>query len=291
MTTAHSLLPDTLITPEWLQSHLDDPNLVVLDCTVGVDFQPDGGFRIFSGRDDYNTVHIPGAGFADLLTDLSDPDKTGWVPMPTPERFCAAMGALGVGDESTVVLYDGNGRMWSARVWWMLRWVGFDRVAILDGGLDLWMAEGRPVSTAPASYPVRSLTPRLRPNLIAHRAEILAALEQGAVDSGALCLVDTLDAQSYRAQRIPGATHFDAMQLLDNDGTYRTDDELAAMFDGAQDTRTVTYCGGGVAAASAAFVLHRLGYRDVAVYAASLQEWLADPANPLETESALEAEA
>ncbi len=268
---------DTLVTTEWLSQHLSDPNLVVLDCTVNVEPDPETGFRIVTGRGDYDLGHIPGAGFADLLVDLSATDKPDWwVPMPTPERFCAAMGALGVGDDSRVVLYDGNNAMWAARVWWMLRWIGFDNAALLDGGSKLWVAEGRPLSTEPSTQSTRTLTPALRPELIADRDEVFTAIGDDNT-----CLIHTLGEETYKAQHIPSAINIDAGHLLDKSGRYRSTDELDALFTGDRAARSITYCGGGVAASSNAFIMARIGFSDVAVYAASMQEWTADPANPL----------
>ncbi len=123
----------------------------------------DGSFEILSGRADYEGGHIPSAGFADLMGDLSDGDSPLRFAVPTPEQFCAAMGALGVGDDSPVVLYDGSDSVWAARVWWMLRWVGFDRAALLDGGLKAWTAEDRPLSTEPAE-PTREDSSRPLPD-------------------------------------------------------------------------------------------------------------------------------
>ena len=153
---------DTLVTTEWLSQHLDAPDFVLLDCTVCTIPEDDGGFHNVSGRPDYDVGHIPNAGFADLKGDLSDNTSPIEFAMPTPEQFCAAMGALGVGDESRVVLYDTNYTAWAARVWWMLRWVGFDRAAILDGGT--WRLGGRrsaPVYRAcyPAGETVNPRTP------------------------------------------------------------------------------------------------------------------------------------
>ena len=280
MTSISQSRMDTLVTTDWLSQHLNDPDLVVLDCTVIVKPSGDDGFQLVSGRANYDAGHIPSAGFADLLGDLSDRDSSFWVPMPTPEQFCSAMGTLGVGDDSRVVLYDGNHSMWAARVWWMLRWVGFDRAALLDGGLKVWTAEGRPLSTEPSSRPAKRLTPAPRAELIADRDEVFAA-----IDDDAVCVIDTLSAASYRAQHIPGSSNIDASHLLDESGRYRPDDELLAMHSGDRNARTITYCGGGVAASSNAFIMTRLGFTNVAVYAASMQEWAADPANPLVVET------
>jgi thiosulfate/3-mercaptopyruvate sulfurtransferase len=275
---------DTLVTTEWLSQHLDDPDLVVLDCTVRTEPGDGGGFTNVSGRADYDGGHIPSAGFADLTGDLSDSNSPIEFAVPTPEHFCSAMGALGVGDDSRVVLYDGYLSAWAARVWWMLRWVGFDRAALLDGGLKAWTAEGRPLSTAPATRPAKHLTPAPRPELIADRHEVLAA-----IDDAAVCLIDTLPEAFYRGEQtlydrpghIPGASNICAIDLLDESGRYRPHDELAALHDGDRNARTITYCGGGIMASSNAFVMTRLGFTNVAVYTASLQEWAADPTNPM----------
>ena len=166
----------------------------------------------------------------------------------------------------------------------MLRWVGFDRAALLDGGLGAWTAEGRPLSTEPANRPAKGLTPAPRPELIADRDEVLAA-----IDNDAVSIIDVLPESHYRGEmsmydrpgHIPGASNNPSTALLDESGRYRPHDELAAMLDGDRNARTITYCGGGIAASSNAFIMTRLGFTDVAVYTASLQEWAADPANPL----------
>jgi len=281
-------ITDTLVTTQWLSLHLDDPDLVVLDCSVRVEMDEDGGFRTLSGRVDYEGGHIPSAGFADLIVDLSDGDSPYKFALPTPEQFSAAIGALGVGDDSLVVLYDGGMSGWAARVWWMLRWVGFDRAAVLDGGLGAWTAEGRPLSTEPADRPANKLTPAPRPDLIADRDEVFAA-----IDNDAVSIIDVLPEASYRGEmrmydrpgHITGASNTPSTSLLDESGRYRSHDELAAMHDGDRNGRVITYCGGGIAASSNAFIMTRLGFTDVAVYTASLQEWAADPANPMEVDT------
>jgi len=275
---------DTLVTAQWLSEHIDDPDLVVLDCTVVVEPNKDGGVRILSGRAAYEAGHIPSAGFADLMGDLSDGNSPLKFAVGTPQQFSAAMGELGVGDDSRVVLYDGNNMVWAARVWWMLRWIGFDRAALLNGGLGAWTTEDRPLSTEPANRPAQKLTPAPRPELIADRDDVLAA-----IDNNAVSIIDALPEASYRGEmamydrpgHIPGASNIPAFALVDDSGHYLPLEELAAIFDGDRNARTITYCGGGIAASSTAFIMSRLGYTDVAVYTASLQEWAADPANPM----------
>jgi thiosulfate/3-mercaptopyruvate sulfurtransferase len=280
---------DSLVTTEWLSEHLDDPDLVVLDCTVRVEMEEGGGFQVLSGRADYDAGHIPTAGFADLMGDLSDSESPFSFAVPTPEQFAAAMGALGVGDASRVVLYDASGSAWAARVWWMLRWIGFDRAALLDGGLGAWASEERPLSTEPVSRQAKQLTPAPRPELIADRDEVLAA-----IDNEAVWIIDALPAESFRGEmamygrpgHIPGASNIPVFSLLDETGHYRPLEELEALHDRDHGTRAITYCGGGIAASSNAFIMTRLGYSNVAVYTASLQEWAADPDLPMEVEEA-----
>ncbi|HEY9050471.1 MAG TPA: rhodanese-like domain-containing protein, partial [Gammaproteobacteria bacterium] len=183
-----------------------------------------------------------------------------------------------------VVLYDSIYTAWAARVWWMLRWVGFDNAAILDGGLQVWAAEKRPLSTEPITRPTKKLTPRPRPQLIADRDEVLAGINNDAV-----CLIDTLPSEFYRGDasiyarpgHIPGAININGLDLLDKSGRFRPQEELAAMHKNIRDTRNITYCGGGIVASANAFIMTRLGFTNVAVYTASLQEWAADPANPM----------
>jgi thiosulfate/3-mercaptopyruvate sulfurtransferase len=276
---------ETLVTTQWLSEHLDDPDLVVLDCSVRVEMEEGGGFQILNGRSDYEAGHIPSAVFADLLGDLSDSESSFRFAVPSPEQFAAAMGALGVGDDSRVVLYDSSGSAWAARVWWMLRWIGFDRAALLDGGYGAWVAEERPVSTEPAGREARQLTPALRPGLIADRDEVLAA-----IDDEGVWIIDALPPESFqglmamydRPGHIPGASNIPSMSLMDEAGRFRPLEELAVLHDRDHGTRAITYCGGGIAASSNAFVMTRLGFTNVAVYTASLQEWAADPALPME---------
>jgi thiosulfate/3-mercaptopyruvate sulfurtransferase len=279
-------LPGSLVTTGWLAEHLDDPDLVVLDCTVTVR-QGEEGLVIENGRAAYEAGHIPTAGFADLMGELADADSPIDYAVPSPEAFAAAMGALGVGDDTRVVLYDAGMSAWAARVWWMLRWVGFDRAAVLDGGLAAWKAEGRPLATASDDEPVRVLTPSPRPELIADRDEVFAAIGDETVR-----LIDVLPEAHFRGEmtmyarpgHIPGAENLPMTALLDEAGRFRSQDGLAALFGADRDGRAIIYCGGGIAASATALAMTRAGFTDVAVYTASLQEWAADPANPMTTD-------
>ncbi|MEQ8207799.1 MAG: sulfurtransferase [Woeseia sp.] len=278
---------DTLVSAEWLSQHYQDSDLVVLDATVMIERTDDGGMRTVNGRENFNKGHIPGARFADLMGELVDTDSPLHYAVPEPEAFAAAMENLGVGDNTRVVIYDANGSAWAARVWWMLRWIGFDNAALLDGGLQAWSDAGQSLSTEPAAVAKGSLTVNLRPEMIVASDEVHAAIGDDSVN-----IIDSLPEAHYRGEfsmyerpgHIPGASNVSVGSLTTEDGHYKSTDELATLFDGDYEGRAITYCGGGIAASANAFTMIRLGYKDVAVYSASLQEWAADPANPMETE-------
>lgn len=277
----------SLVTTEWLNEHLDDPDLVILDCSFLVTLDDDGSLQSISGRSVYDEGHIPGAVFADIINVLSDAEGAFPFTLPTADKLVKTFGALGVGDQSRVVLYDSLGSVSAARVWWMLRWLGFDRAAILDGGINAWKAENRPLSKDSASPAPQQFTARVRPELIAHHDEVYSAMDNDQVK-----LIDAMSASHYRGEmvmydwpgHIPGAINVPSTSLLDESGHYRPLEELEQMPGSDLHTRTITYCGGGVAAASDAFILTRLGFTNVAVYDGSLQEWTSDPDNPLEVD-------
>lgn len=281
---------DALVSPAWLASQLGRPDLRILDCTVLLAPQPGGGYAVESGRARWERAHIPASAFADLAGTLSDPDSPLRFTLPAPERFARAMGALGVGDGHRVVLYDSRANMWAARVWWMLRAFGFDAAAVLDGGWRAWTAEGRPTSTEAPDWPPATFTSRPRPGLFVGKEAVGAAIA-----SGQACVVNALDRAQHRGETQPyarpghivGSVNVPAAELVD-EGThrYRPLEELRAAFAGDVGDRgrpVITYCGGGIAASSDAFVLHLLGHGDVAVYDNSLSEWAADPDLPMET--------
>ncbi len=276
---------DPLVTTEWLGQHLGESDLVVLDCTVHVYPKEDGTFESLSGRDEFEQGHIPTAQFADLMGELSDGNSPFRFALPPPEQFAAAMAALGVGDDSRVVLYSAGDPSWAARVWWMLRWIGFDRAALLDGGFKAWQAEERPLSTESGIRPAGRLTVSLRPELIADRDQVRAAIGDERVT-----ILDSLPAASYQGKfafygrpgHITSAINVPTDSLVDESGHFLAPEELAKLHGEIGDGRVITYCGGGIAASSSAFTLTRLGHEDVALYAASLQEWAPDPDNPME---------
>ena len=246
------------------------------------------GLEAESGRAKWEAGHIPGSAFADLLGDLSDASSPLRFTMPAAADLAAAAEALGVADGTRVVLYDRRFNMWATRVWWMLRAIGFDSAAVLDGGWRAWQEGGHPVSTEPApDLPAGHLTARPRPELFASQADVKEAIGEERT-----CILNALSPEQHRGEdatygrrgHIPGAANVYAVGLVDPDShRYLPVDALRERFAGiAGQERVITYCGGGIAATSDAFVLHLLGHDGVAVYDGSLSEWMADPANPLE---------
>jgi thiosulfate/3-mercaptopyruvate sulfurtransferase len=283
-----------LATTEWLAEHLEQPNVRVLDCTVFLRPREDGqpGYAVVPGREEWGAGHIPGSVFADLHNHLSDRDSRLRFMMPPAGQFAEAMGRYGVGDGSEVVLYDRAGNMWAARIWWMLRAFGFDNARVLDGGWTKWVAEGRPVSTDDPAPPKAIFTPRPRAGLMATKDDVL-----GAMQAGQACIVNALNGAQHRGEVAPygrpghisGSVNVPAMGaggIVDpQTQTYYAIDEIRRRFEDAgakPNERMITYCGGGIAASSAAFAATMAGFEDVAVYDASLSEWAADPNLPME---------
>lgn len=283
--------PEFIVEAGWLASALDDPGVRVLDCTQHLTPRPGNVFNdIKPGLADFEKGHIPGAGYIDIDRDISDNANPNLhFTLPGPDRFAQAMARFGVGDETMVVLYSTANHWWATRVWWMLRVFGHDRAAVLNGGFQKWKREGLPVETGPgrAPRPTR-YTPRYRPGQVVGKEEVLAAI--GAND---VCIVNALRPEQHagtggasygRPGHITGSINVAAVNVVDQDNVFKTASELQRMFAGAlAKPRVITYCGGGIAASSAAMILTMLGHRKVQLYDASLAEWAADLSLPMQT--------
>lgn len=284
---AHSA---ALISTEDLARRLGAPAVRVFDCTTYLKPGPDGRYIAESGRANYDKGHIPGAAFLDLQADLSDKNSKLRFTLPPLEELTRALTAKGVGHGTSVVLYSHASPVWASRIWWMLRAIGFDDAMLLDGGLDKWKAENRPLSTDETVHPPATLSLRGRPELFVDKTALKGAIGV----AGAL----TLNALSHdqhkgsggvtygRAGRIAGSSCVPAASLFGPDKALKPIADLRAAFDGvgaAPDKRVLVYCGGGIAATLDAFVLTAmLGHRNVSVYDNSMQEWANDPALPME---------
>jgi thiosulfate/3-mercaptopyruvate sulfurtransferase len=285
--------PEALVETEWLEAHLADPDLRIFECTTYLRYaEPGAGvpYRPEAGRAEYEAGHIPGAGFFDLPGELSRDDAPVHFMMLPPDAFADVMGRHGVGDGTRVVLYSRDRIMWATRVWWMLHAMGFDDVAVLDSGFEKWLAEGRPVSTEPCAYPPAAFTPRPRPGLFVDKTDVLQAIKDPSVR-----LINTLSEPDFRGEessrygrpgRIPGSVNLPWPELtapgtnllIPLDEAARRVQALAAH----RAERIVCYCGGGISATMGLFLLHRLGYDDLALYDASMAEWARDESLPIE---------
>jgi len=230
---------------------------------------------------EYDEAHIPGAVFVDWTSDITDPDDPVSVQIAPPERFAEVMSALGIGDDTHVVVYDHAGGQFATRLWWALTYYGHDRVSVLDGGWNKWAVEGGPNTPEVPEPRPATFTPRPRQRWRKQAEEVLAAGEEAFI-------LDARDEGQYtgavarghgRAGRVPGAAHLHSETLFDPEsGTFRSDEELARRLKEAgvpeeKDEPVVAYCNGGVAATVPLFALHRLGYTRLANYDGSWNEW------------------
>ena len=267
--------PRTLVSTAWLEAHLKDPDLRVLDASW---FLPD------AGRDpkaEYARAHIPGARFFDI-DEIAD-KRSGLPHMaPPPEMFISRMRAMGVGDGHQVVVYDAAGLFSAARVWWTFRLMGKLDVAVLDGGFPKWQAEGRPTEDMPPVVRDRHITVQRQAHLVKDVTQVAAAAKLGGH-----AIIDARSAPRFKGEEpeprpglrsghIPGARNVPFRSLLNDDGTMKSVAVLRQVFaDAGVDLAkpAITSCGSGVTAAILSLALERMGKRDHALYDGSWAEW------------------
>jgi len=264
--------PELLVSSEWLAEHLERPEIRVVD----VRWRPDG-----SGPSLHGVGHIPGAVYLDWASELVDAeDEAGLFLLAGPDQVSAALARAGIGDGTSVVLYDDTASLFAARVWWSLRVYGFESARILDGGYRAWTDEGRPVSNArPVPAPAQ-FTPRAQ-----LRMRLTTADVRGLLGSPDVLLLDARAPAEYHGQQgntrrlghIPGAANVPVAAMSQPGRQYfRDGDELRSMLARAnvgRGRRLVCYDGSGIAAAKLAFVLTLLGHDDVAVYDGGWADW------------------
>jgi thiosulfate/3-mercaptopyruvate sulfurtransferase len=278
------MMTDALVTTEWLAEHLRDEDVRVVD----------GSWHMAHlGRDarrEFTEAHVPGAVFFDIDA-IADRDTDLPHMLPSPEKFAREIGALGIGDGDQVVVYDVRGVVSAARVWWTFRAFGYDQVAVLDGGLRKWRAEGRPVESGTPSPIGRRVTARLRPALVrdleAMRANV-ASREAQVLDArsrGRFAGTEAEPRAGLRGGHIPGSLNLPYDDLYTADGTLKAPDALReALVAAGVDLRkpVVTTCGSGITASVLALAMHQVGRPDVAVYDGSWTEWASLDETPVE---------
>ncbi|UCH47141.1 MAG: sulfurtransferase [Betaproteobacteria bacterium] len=282
--------PRFLVSTEWLSAHLDDPKVRILDPSTLLPPKPDFSlYDVVPAREDFEKGHIPHAVFVDVEHELSKPDPKLHFMLPDAQTFADAMSRYGVSDDSFVVTYSTTNHWWATRLWWMLRVFGHQQAAVLDGGFQKWQAEGRAIETGPAQAHAAGRFSVREPNLemVARRDDVLAAIK-----SADTCTINALRPEQHagtggvnygRRGHITGSVSIPALHHVNDDNTFKSEDELRSMFaDAMRKPEVITYCGGGIAATSVALALEMLGYNNVKVYDASLTEWAADPELPME---------
>ncbi len=283
MPYAHS---EALVDTEWLAAHLDDPHVRVVDAS----FKLPGITP--TAREDYDRGHIPGTVFFDI-DDVAEPGTSLPHMIPSAELFARKMEGLGIGDDDRVIVYDGAGLSSAGRAWWMLRLFGHHDVALLDGGLPRWKAEGRPLETAVPNPPHRRYTAQFDPALVRSKNALLDNLStrsEQVVDARAAGRFEGIAEETWpglRRGHIPGSRNLPYDRVTDpQTHRLRDADELSALFRDAEvalDHPIVTSCGSGVTACALAFALHLIGHPGVAVYDGSWSEWGLPGDTPVET--------
>jgi thiosulfate/3-mercaptopyruvate sulfurtransferase len=276
--------PQYLVSTDWLQANLNQPDLRIVDATYYLPMQNK------NARAEYDARHIPGAVFFDI-DDIADKDSTLPHMLPAPEKFASRVRRLGIGDGNRIVVYDGTGMMSAARVWWMFRIFGAKEVAVLDGGLPKWLSEGRQVDDLPPNPRERHFSARLDNTQVRNKTQMLANItgqREQALDARASGRFNATEPEVWPGRRsghIPGAKNLPYTQLLKPDQTFHDGDTLKAKFTAAGiDLKkpVVTSCGSGITACVLALGLSLIGHRDVAVYDGSWAEWGLPGDTPVE---------
>jgi len=278
----------TLISAADLAQHIDDPDWVVVDCRHDL-------VNLAFGREAYAGGHLPGAVFADMETELSGPKRgedgvfRGRHPLPSKEALVETLRSWGVNDGTQVIAYDAHGGMYAARLWWLLRWLGHEAAAVLDGGLPAWQALGQPVVTEVASKPRGSVDARAPFVPTVTVAEVLENIE-----SARRTVVDARAADRFRGENetvdpvgghIPGARNRFFKNNLQDDGRFKAAQQLREEFGAVIEdpSQAIMQCGSGVTACHNLLALEVAGLTGAALYPGSWSEWSSDPTRPVAT--------
>lgn len=270
----------SIISTDDLNKHIDSPDWLIIDCRFDLLNDDKGPLQ-------FEESHLPHAIYANLETDLSGPiipGTTGRHPLPELTPFCQLLSSWGIDESVQVVVYDDLRGMIAARLWWMLRWLGHEKVAVLDGGWSKWIAESRPVSSDIEPPTPRKFTANVKPNLLANADDTLAASQ-----SDSQRLLDARAADRYRGENekfdviaghIPGAISAPCMNNLAKDGCFADQETLrqryTALFDGVDAKDVIVYCGSGVTAAHDILAILHAGLGDCKLYPGSWSHWITD---------------
>lgn len=309
-----------IVSNKWLLARLYEPEQTIVDCRYILG-QPE------VGREAFEQEHIPGAIYMDLKKDLSAPasDHGGRHPLPEPEEFAARLAKLGIGNDTRVIAYDDEGGMNAARLWWMLRWIGHENVAVLDKGFTAWKEAGFPVDDKQTVRVPSTFIPNVQQHLVTDvnevqrivgtiKAEqIVEGVEQGlaaeredmpvqdieipaAGDPAVFftpVLIDSRAHDRYLGQNetmdqvgghIPGAINFFWKDLFNEDGSYKSTEELEKHFETVdKEAEIVVYCGSGVSATPNVLALEQAGFKSVRLYPGSWSDWISYDDNPIGT--------
>lgn len=283
MTNTPSILPDSLVSTDWLAANLDAPGLRIVDIrgyVKATDLGNGNQSAEYTGaRDEYDAGHIPGSTYIDWTVDIVDLMNPIKAQIAAPSDFAAAMESRGIGDTTDVVIVDHAGGHFATRLWWALHLYGHDRTAVLDGGFNKWQAEGRPLTTESPVVEPAAFNPRVRPDLRVEAEQVVAAI--GAPGTK---IIDARDTPTFndevrrhsRGGHIPTAVNIPAKSLVNADGTWKPVGELQTLLTAGgvtPDERVIAYCNGGVTATAVLFALARVGHTNFTNYDGSWNEW------------------
>ena len=279
-------MSNDIVSTDWLDAHLGSPDIAIIDASWHLPTAHRDAKREFLD------THIPGAQFFDI-DELSDTASSLPHMLPSPEKFSSRMRKMGIGDGKRVIAYDSVGLFSAARAWWMFKVFGHEDVAVLDGGLRKWLAEGRPTQDGSAQKPQeRHFTARARPMMVRDYKDVAAALKSGSAQiadarSGTRFRGEEAEPRpGLRAGHMPGARNVHYASLLNADGTLKPPTEIEAVFKAAGVDVTkpiITSCGSGVTAAILTLGLTLIGARNHALYDGSWTEWGSNPASEVVT--------
>lgn len=276
----------SLVSAEITLEHLENPDWRIIDCQFDLKDKN-------LGYNNYKTGHIPGAIYADLDKDLSSPvtGVSGRHPLPSPEKICQTFGQWGIDTDTQVVVYDNVFGSFAARLWWLLKWMGHTKVAVLNGGLQYWKQMHYPLSKDTPNPKTTNFQPTPNMQMVVDAGKILQLLPQSRI-----ALVDVRDPQRYSgtvepidkvAGHIPGALNIPWKTNLDKQGLYLNPPELIthykAVLDNHESEDIVFMCGSGVTACHSLVALHSAGITNAKLYPGSWSEWIQDPSRPIES--------